>query len=467
MKKRTGLLVALLLSCVILPGLIYLGLAIYYQDSFYYGTWINGIYCTGKTIEEVQKEMTEGFSYSGLAVKGNLEEIFLSAKEIDLEFDFQPALTEYLNRQNPFRWFYQAVMGQQNISLMPVISFQEEKLEEWFSQTELVGTAAHLPEDSLTIVLTDAGYELKEDKADILQPFLAKEKIAEALYQGKEAVDLEKEGCYFQREDTPSMKEIRILYEKIDALQQLSLSYTIKDQVKVVTPGEIALWIKRDKAGDSFIMSKAGELTVDEQAIKDFVAELAKEYDTWHNHQFTAHDGRKIHLKKGNYGIQIDQKSEIKFLQQFLKEGSSQPVTRNPEYIRDITYNNRHGIDSTYIEIDMGQQKLFYFQEGELKLETEVVTGCTKKGMGTPEMVCYVYNKKEDAVLRGENYRSYVNYWVPVYGGIGIHDATWRSRFGGEIYIRDGSHGCINTPLEKMEELYGMIEVGIPAVTYY
>ena len=90
MKKRTGLLVALLLSCVILPGLIYLGLAIYYQDSFYYGTWINGIYCTGKTIEEVQKEMTEGFSYSGLAVKGNLEEIFLSAKEIDLEFDFQP-----------------------------------------------------------------------------------------------------------------------------------------------------------------------------------------------------------------------------------------------------------------------------------------------------------------------------------------------------------------------------------------
>ena len=44
----------LLLTMIILPGLIYLGLAIYYQDSFMYGTWINGIYCTGKTIEEVE-----------------------------------------------------------------------------------------------------------------------------------------------------------------------------------------------------------------------------------------------------------------------------------------------------------------------------------------------------------------------------------------------------------------------------
>lgn len=109
---------------------------------------------------------------------------------------------------------------------------------------------------------------------------------------------------------------------------------------------------------------------------------------------------------------------------------------------------------------------MYYLEEGEVRLETDVVTGCTNKGMGTPQMVCYIYNKKEDAILRGEGYRAPVNFWVPVYGGIGIHDATWRSQFGGEIYIRDGSHGCINTPLDKMEELFGMIEVGIPVVIY-
>ena len=100
-------------------------------------------------------------------------------------------------------------------------------------------------------------------------------------------------------------------------------------------------------------------------------------------------------------------------------------------------------------------------------LETDVVTGCTSKGMGTPELVCYVYGKSRNAILRGANYRSFVNYWVPVYGGIGIHDATWRDEFGGELYKKSGSHGCVNTPLEKMEELYDMLEIGMPVVIHY
>ena len=69
--------------------------------------------------------------------------------------------------------------------------------------------------------------------------------------------------------------------------------------------------------------------------------------------------------------------------------------------------------------------------------------------------------------LKKTNYRSFVNYWVPVYGGIGIHDATWRDEFGGKLYKKSGSHGCINTPLEKMEELYDMLEIGMPVVIHY
>ena len=87
--------------------------------------------------------------------------------------------------------------------------------------------------------------------------------------------------------------------------------------------------------------------------------------------------------------------------------------------------------------------------------------------MGTPELVCYIYGKSRNAILKGKNYRSFVNYWVPVYGGIGIHDATWRDKFGGEIYVKSGSHGCINTPLERMTELYDMLEIGMPVVIHY
>ncbi|MGN0308695.1 MAG: L,D-transpeptidase family protein [Lachnospiraceae bacterium] len=466
MKKRTGIILAVLLSCILLPGLIYLGLAIYYQDSFYYGTWINGIYCTGKTVEEVQKELTESFSYEGLRIEGVESEDFLSAEELKLSFDFKPALEEYLNHQNPFNWFYQLVTGHHNQSLLPIIDFSEKNLEQWIYTANFYEKNLQLTEDSLSIVLGPEGYQLEENKADVLRLSAAEEAIREAVYSARDFVSLVESGCYFQREDTADMEEVRRLYAKLEDFQSFSLTYTIKEKRRSLTKAELAKFILRDEKTEEFVFDKEGKLMIRQASITEFVKELAKEYDTWNNWYFTTRDGREVHITKGNYGLQIDQKAEAEYLTRLLKEGSSEPVEHSPKYARDISYKDQHGIGNTYIEIDMGAQKMYYLEEGEVRLETDVVTGCTKKGMGTPQMVCYVYNKKEDAILRGEGYRAPVNFWVPVYGGIGIHDATWRSQFGGEIYIREGSHGCINTPLDKMEELFELIEVGIPVVIY-
>lgn len=466
MRKRTGWLIGLLVSCIILPGLVYLGLAIYYQDSFFYGTWINGIYCTGKTVEQVQAELTRQFTYEGLKVSGKDGEDFLSAESLGLSFDFQPALRAWLNKQNPFHWIQQTITGHQNTLLLPEISFQEERVEDWIRKAEVYTNNRKQPQDSLTIVLTEEGYRLEENKADILQPEVASARIREAIKEARTEINLEQENCYKKREDTLEMLEIRKLYEQVDGFQKLSLTYQIKDQNRVVTRQEIARWLMLDKKKGDFVLDEEGKLTIDPKEVTAFIDGLAEEYDTWHKFPFTTHDGREIVIFKGNYGIQLSRKAEVKFLLELLEKETMAETVRIPEYTKDITYNNQHQIRGTYIEIDMKEQKMFYFEEGEVKLETDVVTGCIRKGMGTPEMVCYVYNKKEDAILRGEDYRSHVNYWVPVYGGIGIHDATWRNKFGGEIYIGNGSHGCINTPLEKMEELYAMIEVGIPVVVH-
>ena len=466
MKRKAGVLFAVLAACIVLPGLIYLGLAIYYQDSFYYGVWINGIYCTGKTIEEVQNELTRNFTYDGLTIYGKESKDYLLADELEMEYDFLPALQAYLKKQNPFKWLYQLAMGHTNQTLIPTVHFQEKKLEQWIYTTGFYEENQNLEEDSLTISLTDEGYQLVEGKTEVLRLSAAKEKITEALSMAKPSLDLREEDCYFYREDTPEMKRVRELYEQAERFQQRPVSYSIKDKTRVVLPGEKALWLTREEKKNELSLDKEGRLQIDRRAVEDFVDKLAGEYDTWHNFTFTTREGRQVHLTKGNYGLQISRREEVKFLLEALEEGSDEPIIRTPEYSRDITYNNQHGIGDTYIEIDMKEQKLYYFEEGKVRLETDVVTGCVKEGMVTPEMVCYVYNKKEDAVLRGEDYRSPVDYWMPVYGGIGIHDAGWRTKFGGDIYIRDGSHGCINTPLEKVKELYEMVEVGIPVVIY-
>ena len=66
--------------------------------------------------------------------------------------------------------------------------------------------------------------------------------------------------------------------------------------------------------------------------------------------------------------------------------------------------------------------------------------------------------KKPPAGLKGEDYESDVNYFMPFAYNVGIHDASWRNgKFGGTIYKTSGSHGCINTPEEVVTKMYEMV----------
>ena len=59
-----------------------------------------------------------------------------------------------------------------------------------------------------------------------------------------------------------------------------------------------------------------------------------------------------------------------------------------------------------------------------------------------------------------------MTYWMPFAGNVGIHDASWRSEFGGNLYLWEGSHGCVNVPYDKAAGIYANIEVGMPVVVY-
>ena len=128
---------------------------------------------------------------------------------------------------------------------------------------------------------------------------------------------------------------------------------------------------------------------------------------------------------------------------------------------------------NTYIDVDITNQTVNYFRNGELKFTSKCVTGCRNTGTTTDIGAYYILNKITDVVLKGDNadgskYETPVKYWLGVtWTGEGFHDADWRDKFGGSIWINNGSHGCINMPPKKMPEFYNMIEVGIPVINHY
>ena len=118
-----------------------------------------------------------------------------------------------------------------------------------------------------------------------------------------------------------------------------------------------------------------------------------------------------------------------------------------------------------YINVSISNQKLYYYEYSELVLESDVVTGINGK---TPTGTFRVLNKIRNTVLKGDDYESFVSYWIAFNGNsYGFHDASWRNKFGGNIYKYNGSHGCVNMPYYKVQSLYNMVEIGTPVYIYY
>ena len=117
---------------------------------------------------------------------------------------------------------------------------------------------------------------------------------------------------------------------------------------------------------------------------------------------------------------------------------------------------------NTYIRVSISNQQLDYYDHGKLALSSPVVTGY---GGDTPYGSYYINYKTTNARLVGANneYDTVVNYWMAFIGNShGLHDATWRHNFGGNIYTYDPTHGCVNMPYDQIEALYWMAEEGTP-----
>ena len=128
-----------------------------------------------------------------------------------------------------------------------------------------------------------------------------------------------------------------------------------------------------------------------------------------------------------------------------------------------IVVTGNMGVNNgNYIDINISNQTLTLFQNGVATYTVPVVTGNVAAGHNTPEGLFAVQYKQLDRVLKGEDYESFVHYWMRFVNNCGIHDANWRSNFGGEIYKRNGSHGCVNVPPELMPALYEATPEGTP-----
>ena len=122
---------------------------------------------------------------------------------------------------------------------------------------------------------------------------------------------------------------------------------------------------------------------------------------------------------------------------------------------------------NTYVDVDLTNQTVTYILNGAVAFESPCVTGDVSKRRSTPTGVYAVFGHVQGTYLTGPTWKNWVDYWMPfTRGGCGLHDATWRKNFGGEIYKTNGSHGCVNLPYDKAKELFDLINIGTVVIVH-
>ena len=170
---------------------------------------------------------------------------------------------------------------------------------------------------------------------------------------------------------------------------------------------------------------------------------------------------------RGDYGWCLDNEKTEQVLIDALQEGTKGEL--EPVWLYEAKNLGKDDIGGTYVEISIEEQTMWCYKDYELVVETPVTTGNPNTGHATSQGgIWSIDTKATDWYLEGEGYREKVKYWLPFDSpnDVGIHDLESRKAFGGDVYLTNGSHGCVNTPADAVKKIFDTVEVGTAVVVY-
>lgn len=455
-KKRKWLLIPVAIVFVFL--LTYAGFAYYFSSHYYFGTTIAGRDCSCMTVQDAEEMFQDEVREYRLTVnaRGDVQET-ICAGEISIDYPIQEELQEICKEQNPFLWF-QGVITESSYNISEEVTYDTAELLEKITtlsifdeenQREPVSAviSEYLPDiKGYRILLEDEGCQLSPEAAD---------QILEAFLQMQESMDLEEKELYLAPSVCSDNVKLVRLVEQLNHYTQTQITYQFGEEEVILDGDTIHEWLS----------IRGSSVYLDKKAVRAYVENMAEERDTYYTEKEFVTTGGTTKKLRSAFGWMLDVDAETEQLLADLQSGES--VVREPEYKRRGADFSENNIGDSYVEIDLGHQHLYLYIEGELILEADVVSGCMANGNATPAGVYDLEYRTKNVILRGPTWESHVNYWMPFNGSVGMHDATWRSEFGADIYMEHGSHGCVNLPYGMAQKIYGYVYSGMPIICYY
>lgn len=433
-----------LFTMLTMAAIVFGGLTVFRHTHFGKNTTINGTDCSYMTVEQAFSKINEEISSTSIGLSFLERFQFISGSKFGLSLGTTDELYCILDKQ----------VNDKNLTEFSLTSLD-------FSEEQLRDTLQSLPEfQPENMVYPQNAYVTFSEEDNLLSivpessgnviDFEEAFSLAVSRIKAKDTlIDFSSITL-----TTPKVtsSELQQNVSEINSILSTSITFNITDNISMV--------LDKTVMKDWLNVSEDGTYSIDvESNLPLFIEELAnKSAKATVYIQFDATNLGPITIPAKN--LSIDKEAETKRILSCL--GTAETYTFTPTYnLSDAT---------SYVEIDIGRQHVWMYVDGVCIVNTDCVTG-NKGNHDTRPGYFFLASKSRNVTLRGNNdngtrYASFVYFWMPFDGGIGLHDATWRNSFGSNIYMGNGSHGCVNLPKVAAETIYNNITFSMPIIVY-
>ncbi|MDO5701953.1 MAG: L,D-transpeptidase family protein [Lachnospiraceae bacterium] len=450
---------------------VFAGGALYYAHEyqkwlgkFLPNTTVNGIDYSGMTAEEAEARFAQTYKGLHLTIEemGGAEET-INFEDIDYRYTTADTWDQLIKGQNYALWFM-SCSRPTALSTKEGFTFDDEKLVKIVKDLKVVTDPDIVDPKDAKIMKGSDGYYIEEavDGNRVKEDRLIEE-VRNAVNEGRQKINLEELKLYKKASVYEDDEDLLERFAVIDKAQNTEIKMSMEGNTYVVLDKSTFLpWMSYE----------SGKVVFDGDEIYAYTADLAKKYNTiGTKREFKTTKGDVLTVggtDYDNYGYQMNVSESAALITKALESSTSQLIALAwDHYALARDEGGKSDFGDTYIEVSLDQQHMWYYVDGELQLDTDIVSGTATPKRATPTMVVQVLDKKKDHTMKGSYGESHADYALVIQeSGILIHDSDWRDEYGDDIWLYDGSHGCINTPIRAMRELYDMAEISTPVIIY-
>ena len=438
---------------------IYVGLSIFFMSHFYFNTTLNGKNVSGYSADKVFDNWEDEIgNYSLKIVESDGTESELKGSDIDMVLQWDDTIAKMISKQNGFAWPAKLFNPDQNTS-EAIVTFDEDKLDSALDGFSFMDKSKQIDPVDATVSDYDKndGYTLVESVPGtaIDKPAL-KENIEKALYGLADTYQITEGNGYLAPKIANDDEKLLAAIDTMNKYAGSEIDYEIGSEKETLDINTFADWLS---------INDNEKVEIDEEKVADYVAELGTKYNTYgKSKQLATSYGTTITMSNCHYGWKIDAETEAAAIVDDIKGGEK--VTRDLNYQYTAASHTGNDYGNSYVEVNLTAQHLYLYKNGSLVIDSDFVSGNPSKGNATHTGVFGVTYTERNATLKGQNYATPVSFWMPFNGNEGMHDATWRSSFGGSIYKRNGSHGCVNLPYSVAQTIFENVSAGFPVFVY-